>query len=87
MLQQDKSKANNGTNLKGKGRTMKTEKTIRIHKAVGECISVQEYAELAHKIIGVPVDAIVYAVEFIEEELGLVEALDLYSDTVGISNF
>jgi hypothetical protein len=62
-------------------------KQIKIHKAVGVCMSVEEFAIEAGKLVNQPAENVEFALSFMLEEMGQVEALEFYCDTCGLTAY
>ena len=62
-----------------------TETMIKIHKNVGELISSDEFCKEVAKELGQTSDMIHACFDIMEDELGGVEAMELYAQTVGIT--
>ena len=65
---------------------MKTFK-IEIVKNIGECISVEEFANGVSKYLNQPAENITFALSFMVPELGLVDALNTYAETCGFITY
>jgi len=57
--------------------------TIKIHKEVGECITADEFCETMAKELEQTPDMIHACFDFMEIDLGLVEAMETYCSIVG----
>ena len=73
---------NKGTN---QGATMKKE--IKIHNTAGNCITLKSFCEKVAEIVSQTPEMVEFAMSFILDEQGLVEAMETYCAICGIETY
>lgn len=61
--------------------------TIKIHKSIGECITLESFCEQIEEIVNQPSEYVKCAMDAILEEQSLVEAMETYCSICGITTY